>query len=84
MNLNRIYGCTVVISSYNIFNFTGNIAEIKEKLKFIYNHIYFIEIIESDEESAETKPIPVILSHENDITDVRVFSLSNYKEELAD
>ena len=84
MNFNGIYGCTVVISAYNIFNFTGNIADIKEKLKFIYNHIHFIEIIESDEECAETKLIPVILSHENDISNVRVFSLSNYKEELAD
>lgn len=84
MNSNKIYGCTIVISSQNIFNFAENIAAIKEKLKFIKDHLHFTEKTESDEEDLETKYIPVILTSETDISDVRVFSLNNYEAELDD
>ncbi len=78
-----VYGCSVVISSFNIFNLRGNIATIKEKLKFIKANLYFTETVETDEKG-EAKNIPVILMLETDVSDVKVFSLRNYESELDD
>lgn len=79
----EIWSCSVIISQQNIFYFWGEIPKIKEKLKFIKSSLFFAEPVKSDEEELiEFKFVPVILTAQKDVSDVRVFSLRNYLTEL--
>ena len=73
----NIYSCSVVISLQNIINMHGTIEEIREKLKFIENSLFHVEYNTDDSILSE----PCILIQQDDVSDIRVFKLDEYKKE---
>ncbi len=73
-----IYGCTVVLSAENVFCFKGSKKYIKDRLGFIFNAAFLLE--ENDVvEDAEFHKIPVILTEQDDVSNVHVFYLRDYR-----
>ena len=82
-NEEKIYGCSVVLSMQNIINIVGTISEIKEKLKFIVNSLFYVENPDGFYSEDFILPEPCILTQEDDVSNVRVFKLGEYKEKCC-
>ena len=75
------YSCSVVLSMQNVINIVGTIDEIKEKLQFIADNLFYLERPDDFENEDFILPEPCILVQENDVNSIRVFKLGEYAEE---
>ncbi len=76
-----IYNCSVILSMQNVINIYGNINEIKKKLQFIKNNLFYVEKPDDFFDEDFILPEPCILVKEDDVSSIKVFKLGEYEEE---
>jgi hypothetical protein len=77
----EIYSCSVVLSIQNIINICGTIEEIKEKLQFINDNLFYVEKPDGFFDEDFIFPEPCILVKEEDVSSIRVFKLGEFEKE---
>lgn len=82
--MEKQYFCSVCLSTGVVFNFSGDIKKIDERLRFISSSLYITKTETGEEDNAWAdylKDVPVTIVDKEDFNDVVCFSLRNTRND---